>query len=470
MSSDTFASSLADHLEAKDQAHLDVTAWRASARAEQQPPAPGIRTTYLRGGRGSGKSWSAGHIFAEWLMENPGPGEWAVVSPTYSDGRSMAIESPESGLLAALGTNRPEIDARKSKTVLSWNRSLGELALRAGAVVYVTGADNGAVRLQGKNLRGVWADEIGLWDRWDTAWDESIRMATRIKGARIIATGTPKSARRSVKLIRRLIDDPAVDNRLLRTVENQANLSQAFLDDVTGHLTRRLALQELEGQLLDEAEDALWKLETLDSCRVEQHPTLDLVVVAVDPAVTANEGSDETGILVVGRGVDGRAYVLADLSCKAHPAEVARRCVAAYDDYGANWIVAETNNGGDYIGALINTVNPNVGYKTVRATRGKYLRAEPVAAVYERGRAHHVGRFDQLEEQMVTFEPGTDESPDRLDALVYGVTALKIEAEGMDWADVYTTSAADKAKADAGEKPPPNPWADVYGRKPSGGV
>lgn len=449
----------ADRLEAHDRDHLDVRAWRASARPEQQPPADGTRITYLRGGRGSGKSWAAGRIFAEWLLANPGPGEWAVVSPTFADARSMAIESPESGLLAALGTSRQEVDARQSRTVASWNRSLGELTLRSGAVVYATGADNGAIRLQGKNLRGCWADEIGLWTQWELAWDESIRMATRIAGSRIIATGTPKSTRSSRKLVKRLIGDERVDNRLLRTVDNRANLSETFLDDVTSHLTGRLARQELEGDLLEAPEDALWHIDAIDAARVDDAPALDIVVVAVDPAVTSGDDSDETGIIVAGKGEDGHAYVLADLTCRAHPAEVARRVVAAYHDYQANWVVAEVNNGGDYIRALLDTVDPNVGYRTVHATRGKYLRAEPVAAIYERGRGHHVGRYDKLEEQMCQFEPGQSDSPDRLDALVWACVALKVEAGSMSWADVY---AAASSRDNDDREQPPNPWGDVY--------
>jgi phage terminase large subunit-like protein len=480
-SNDAFASSLADRLAADKARRHDAGAWRwcgnpdcdglphdqrgRHARFGQRLPDPGTRTTYLRGGRGSGKSWSASHIFADWLQTG-GVGEWGVVGRDFSDARSMAIESPESGLLSALGTSRPEINAGHSKTVESWNRSLGELTLRNGSRVHVCGADNGALRLQGKNLRGVWADEIGLWTQWDVAWDESIRMATRIEGARIVATGTPKKGRKSAKLVRRLIDDPNVDNRLMRTTDNSANLSKAFLDDVTAGLTRKLALQELEGQLLDESEDALWRLDLIDAHRVtaDQVPQLELVVVALDPAVTANEDSDETGIIVAGKGVDGHGYVLADLSFKGHPAEVARRAVVAYETYGANWIVAEVNNGGDYIGALIKTVDPNVGYRIERATRGKYLRAEPVAALYERGRMHHVGVFDRLEDQQVTYEPGTAESPDRLDALVYAAKALKIDAGGMTWDEAYSTPEQPKPGTDTAQNAePPNPWTEVYG-------
>lgn len=371
----------------------------------------------------------------------------------------MAIESPESGLLAALGTSKAEVDAGTSRLVAHWNRSLGELTLHSGARLYATGAENGAIRLQGKNLRGVLADEIGLWEQWETAWDESIRMATRIEGAFIIATGTPKSARKSKKLVRRLIDDPKVDNRLLKTTDNAGNLSREFLEDVTGGLTSRLARQELEGDLLDDPEGALWTWETLDACRVGEHAPLVFVVVAVDPAVTSSEESDETGIVVAGKGNDGHGYVLADLSFRGHPAEVARRVCAAYEDFRANYVAAEVNQGGDYIGTLIRGVKPDIGYRTVHATRGKYLRAEPVAALYEQHRVHHVGRFDRLEEQMAQYEPGGGEHDDRLDALVYALTACKVEGAGMTWLDVYAP-AKEQEKRDVPE--PENPWLDAY--------
>ena len=169
------------------------------------------------------------------------------------------------------------------------------------------------------------------------------------------------------------------------------------------------------GELLEDIEGALWTLEAVDSSRVGEHPPLSLVVVAVDPAVTAGEESDETGIIVTGKGEDGHGYVLADLSLRGHPAEVARRVCAAYEDYRADWVVAEVNNGGDYVGTLIKSVKPDIGYKTVHSTRGKYLRAEPVAALYEQGRCHHLGTFARLEDQMTGYVPGQADSPDRLD-------------------------------------------------------
>lgn len=438
------------------------------ARYQQRAPRPGVRTTYLRGGRGSGKTFAAIHAFAELFAESPADGEWGLVSPTFADARSMAVESPASGLLAALGTTKAEVEAGRAMLVSSWNRSLGELTLRSGARLYATGAENGAIRLQGKNLMGVLGDEIGLWADWETAWDESVRMATRLKGAVIIATGTPKSARKTKKLVRRLIDDPKVDNRLLRTVDNRGNLSEEFLDDVTGGLTSRLSRQELEGELLDDPEGALWTYETLDATRTDKHPPLVFVVIAIDPAVTSTEESDETGIVVAGKGADGHGYVLADLSFKGSPAEVARRVAAGYEDNLCDFAIAETNNGGDYVGTMIKAVKPDIGYRTVHATRGKYLRAEPVAALFEQGRCHMVGRFDKLEEQMCQYEPGSGESPDRLDAMVYALTACKVEGAGMTWLDVYAPEKDEHGNRKQAEDEPPNPWASAYG--PQGGT
>ena len=357
------------------------------------------------------------------------------------------------------------MEAGRSRLVAGWNRSLGELTLRSGARLYATGAENGAVRIQGKNLSGVLADEIGLWDRWETAWDESIRWRPALEGAFIIATGTPKSARKSKKLVRRLVDDPKVDNRLLRTTDNAANLSGAFLEDVTGGLTSRLSRQELEGELLDDPEGALWTWETLDSTRVTEHPPLVFVAIAIDPAVTSNKDSDETGIVVAGKGADGHGYVIADLSFKGSPAEVARRIAAGYDDHQCDFAVAEVNQGGDYIGTMIRAVKPDIGYRTAHATRGKYLRAEPVAALFEQARCHMVGRFEKLEEQMAQYEPGTGESPDRLDAMVYALVACKIEGAGMTWLDVYAPEKDDQGNVKRRDDEPPNPWADTYGAK-----
>jgi predicted phage terminase large subunit-like protein len=226
-----------------DEADAPVN-WRDTARPEQLPPDGDWRVLYARGGRGGGKTWMGANVLAELIQESP-PGEWAVIAPTYGDARDTCIESGDSGLLAALGLPR---------TYAGWNRSMGELRLPSGSVVYADGADDGALRIQGKNLRGAWCDEIGLWKRWEVAWDESLRFAVRKAPGRIIATGTPKRNMPAIKLVRRLMADVAVAKTLLRTEDNAAHLHPATLADLMVMAGTPLGMQELEGAVLDDAE------------------------------------------------------------------------------------------------------------------------------------------------------------------------------------------------------------------------
>jgi phage terminase large subunit-like protein len=418
-------------------ATLKVFEWRKTARPDQLPPPGGWRSWYLSGGRGSGKTHAAAHILAEWVLSDPEPGEWGIVAPTIADARGTCIEGP-SGLLAALGTTKTEVKEGRSALVRSWREDFGELRLRNGHLIRAASADDGALRIQGKNLKGLWGDEIGLWDRWEVAWDESIAYAVRLGRAQIIATGTPKKARKARVLIKRLLDDPNVPVSRLRTVDNAPNLSQAFFDSVVSRAKgTRLERQELEGELLDDVEGALWTIDLIDSGRIAlgEVPELARVVVAIDPATTAEEGSDETGIVVVGEA-DRHGYVLADYSRRASPEACMRRIAEAYHEHQADCVVVETNNGGDYIPALLRTVDPNIPIRKVTASRGKHLRAQPAASLYEQHRVHHAGSFPELEEQMFSWVPGSGESPDRLDALVWAIAELRGLSAGS-WADAY---------------------------------
>lgn len=235
---------LAD-MDAVDDPDVD---WRELARPEQLPPAGDWRIWYIRGGRGGGKTWTGANVLAELIQTNP-PGEWAVIAPTYGDARDTCIESADSGLLAALGLPR---------TYAGWNRSMGELRLPNGAVVYADGADDGALRIQGKNLRGAWCDEVGLWKRWKTAWTESVRFAVRKAPGKIIATGTPKVAMPAIKLVRTLLADAAVAKSLLRTEDNAANLHPATLADLLTMAGTALGRQELEGEVLTDDEGGVF--------------------------------------------------------------------------------------------------------------------------------------------------------------------------------------------------------------------
>jgi phage terminase large subunit-like protein len=418
-------------------ATLKFSHWRLKARPDQLPPEGQWRTAYLRGGRGSGKTWSGAHILAEWILADPEPGEWGIVAPTFEDGWATCVEGP-SGILGALGTNAGEVKQRQSPLIAYWNRSWGELRFRSGHLVRVASADDGGLRIQGKNLKGAWADEIGLWDKWQTAWMESLGYAVRLGRAQIVVTGTPKASRKAKALVKMLLDDPMVPVRRLRTVDNADNLSPAFFHEVVGRAKgTRLERQELEGELLEDIEGAMWTTDIIDSNRIEfkDLPDLDRIVIAIDPAVSANENSDESGIVVVGEK-NGHGYVLADYSRVASPNAVMAKVVQAFYDHSADCVVGEVNNGGDYIGTLLRTVDSNVPYKVVHATRGKAIRAEPVSALYEQHRVHHVGLLTELEDQMVTWSPGVPGSPDRLDALVWAITELHSLSSG-DWLGAY---------------------------------
>lgn len=392
-------------------------------RAEQKPPAGEWRVWYVRGGRGSGKTKTGSETLAQWIRDYPGR-EWAIVAPTFGDARDTGMEGSKSGLLKALGLPR---GYRK------WNRSHGELFLPDGGIVHCDGADDGALRIQGKNLSGAWCDEVGLWRQWRLAWEESLAYAVRIDPARIVATGTPK---RGHPLVKKLLHDDAIPTTRLLTRDNAVNLSRLALED----LERRyggttLGRQELEGEELDEVDGALWTREMIRYDRgplkgvpgnAELQPDYVRLVVAIDPAVTHGPDSDETGIIVAGLGPDGRGYVIDDLSGRFSPNDWARRAIAAYDEYHADRIVSEVNNGGDLVESVLRGGNWRGAYKAVHASRGKRTRAEPISGLYEQGRVSHLRAFPELEDQLCTFTSESLVSPDRLDALVWAFTELMV--------------------------------------------
>jgi phage terminase large subunit-like protein len=216
------------------------------------------------------------------------------------------------------------------------------------------------------------------------------------------------------------------------TFDNAANLAPTALADLKiRYEGTRLGRQELYGEIIDEVDGALWTLSMIDATRVKETPPLMRIVVAIDPAVTSGEDSDETGIVVAGITSDGQYYILEDLTMRSSPDKWARAAVDAYRRWSADRIIGETNNGGDMIESLLRQVDPTVSYRKVTATRGKLIRAEPVASIYEQGRAHHVGSFQQLEDQMCNYTPESDFSPDRLDALVWAMTELMEGASSM---------------------------------------
>src|SRR5947207_145760 len=318
-------------------------AWRVLRRPEQKPPAGEWRVWYIRGGRGSGKTRAGSETLAEWIRANPGH-EWAAVAPTFGDARDVCVEGP-SGLLNAFGLPR---------SFKGWNRSYGELFLPNASGVYCDGADDGALRIQGRNLAGLWADEVGLWRQWRIAWEESIAYAVRIDPARIVATGTPKRGHPLVKL---LLHDDSVQTTRMRTADNAVNLSSAALADLQRRYAgTELGRQELEGEELTDVPGALVRREMIGygdaPLSVQEgvvRPTYQRVVVAIDPAVSYGPESDETGITVQAKGIDGKGYVLDDISGHYSPHDWARAAMNAFDEHKADAIVGEVNNGGDLV-------------------------------------------------------------------------------------------------------------------------
>ena len=392
-------------------------AGRRKLRQDQLTPAGDWRTWLILAGRGWGKTLTGAEDVARYGLTNPGS-RIAIVARTFADARDTCVEG-DSGLLSCLP--RHEIQ--------TYNRSLGELLLTNGSRYKLFSADE-PERLRGPQFHRAWSDELGAWGKnpeerqWPPAWD-MLQMGLRLgSDPRNVVTTTPRPTR----IIRTLWSDRHTHLTRGRTLDNAANLAPQFVEQILSRYQgTRLGRQELDAELLDDVPGALWTYAMLEDRRPA--PDLTRVVVAIDPAVTSSEESDESGIVVCGLGVDGRGYVLADRSCRLSPDGWARRAVAAFDEFAADQILAETNNGGDLVEQTIRTVRRTIPYRKVTASRGKQTRAQPVAALYEQGRVSHVDVFATLEEQLTTWTPESGKSPDRLDALVWGLSELMVGRE-----------------------------------------
>ena len=384
--------------------------WTVWARPAQLAPPGDWRVWLILAGRGFGKTRSG----AEWVRQQVETGHArriALVGATAADVRDTMIEG-ESGLLRAFpDEHRPRYEPSKRR-----------VTFHNGAIATTYSADE-PDRLRGPNHDLAWADEVAAW-RYPESWDQlmfGLRIGDR---PRCVATTTP----RPTKLIRTLVE--RADTTVTRgsTYDNAANLSPAFLDEMRQRYEgTRLGRQELEAELLLDADGALWTRDMLDKARTTNVPPLRRIVVAIDPAASANNDSDETGIVVAGIDDHGIGYVLEDRSMKGSPAEWASAAVTAHHVHKADRIVAEANQGGDMISHTLRTIDASVPVKLVHASRGKRTRAEPVAALYEQDRVRHAGTFPELEDQLCTWT--TDgPSPDRLDALVWALTELMVNS------------------------------------------
>jgi predicted phage terminase large subunit-like protein len=295
---------------------------------------------------------------------------------------------------------------------------------------------------------------LGSW-RDPSTWD-MLQFGLRLgKHPRVVVATTP----RPTKLVRQLLVREGGDVVVTRgtTYENRPNLAPGFFQSIVSRYEgTRLGRQELNAEILTDVPGALWKLDVIELARRERAPELQRIVVAIDPAISSHEGSDETGIIVAGKDASGNGYVLEDLSGRYQPADWAKTAISAYHAHRADRIVAEVNNGGEMVENTLRTIDPNVPYSAVHASRGKFTRAEPIAALYEQNKVHHIGSFPSLEDQMTGFTADIDRgklgSPDRVDALVWALSELIIERvpfEGllqfyrMEAARMRTASEAD---------------------------
>jgi phage terminase large subunit-like protein len=385
--------------------------WWLYKRQGQTTPAGDWRVWLILAGRGWGKTRTG----AEFIREQVDSGtvsHIALVGPTAGDVRDTMIEG-ESGLLSIYPAHqRPRYEPSKRR-----------VTFHNGAMATAFSADE-PDRLRGPNHDLAWADELAAW-RYPEAWD-MLQLGLRIGAQpRTVVTTTPKP----IPLVRRLIgtEDGTVHMTRGSTFDNRANLASAFLDEVISRYEgTRLGRQELYAEVLDDVEGALWSRDLLEEHRVTQLPNIARLVVAVDPAAGSKEHNAETGIVVVGLGDDGHGYVIDDVSLRGTPNDWGRAAVAAYHRHEADLIVAESNQGGDMVSHTLRTVDPAVPVKMVHASRGKRTRAEPVSALYEQGRVHHLGFHGELEDQLCSWVPDHAVSPDRLDALVWGVTEVLV--------------------------------------------
>ena len=388
--------------------------WAAQRRPDQTPPPGDWRAWVLMAGRGAGKTRAG----AEWVREiaqtHPAA-RIALVAPTAADARDVMVEG-DSGLIAVCDRYGFRPLYEPSKRRLTWPN---------GAQASTFSADQ-PERLRGPQFTHAWTDELGAWRRPE-AWD-MLQFGLRLgDDPRQVVTTTP----RPTKLVRDLLKDATTVVTRATTYDNRANLAPAFLEQIVRRFEgTRLGRQELLAELLDDVPGALWTLAQIDAHRVAECPPLDAlvrVVVGVDPSASAGEESAETGIVVVGRHWDGDGYVLDDASLRGTPYEWGRAVVAAFDRWRADAVVAEANNGGAMVAETIRAVWAGAPVELVHASRGKLVRAEPVSALYEQGRVHHVGAFPALEDQLTQYD-GSGNSPDRLDALVHAATAALVGA------------------------------------------
>ena len=400
------------------------TDWLSTARVKQLTPLGKWHIWLILAGRGWGKTRTGATDVMLYALRNPEV-QVAVVTPTFGDLRRVAFEGV-SGILSTM----PK-DCLMNGRGQGYNATASEIRLFNGSKIMGFSATE-PDRLRGPQFHRAWCDELASW-RYPEAFDQ-LMFALRLgEQPRCVITTTPKPT----PLIRQLMERNDCLLTTGTTFENEENLAASTLNMLKERYEgTTLGRQELYAEVIDAMEGALWKPSIIENKRLKtvDEETLTNVLVAIDPAVTSHSDSDETGLVVVGKDAENAYYVLEDNSGQYSPDQWGRKAVELYYKYDADKIVAEVNNGGDLVGKLIRTIDEKARYKSVHATRGKMVRAEPIAALYEQGKVHHIGVFPELETQMCTYTGDRPKpSPDRLDALVWGLSELSKSRGAISW-------------------------------------
>ena len=370
----------------------------------QVPPPGDWYVWLLLGGRGSGKTMAGTHFVLDHLRSQGRKARVGIGAPTIADARDVCAEGV-TGLISL------------APTEFRYNRSMGEAHHKDGGYVKFMGSEEPA-RWNGPQWSLLWADELALWN--EASWHQA-QFGLRLgEHPRAIVTTTPKN-RDFVRTLSEL-DSPATTRA---TTYDNPTLSEAVQERLRQQYGgTRIGRQEIMAEWLDDVPGALWQWSMIHSKPLLEIPALERIVVAIDPATTANKTSDDTGIMVVGRADTDEYYVLADYSGKYSPDAWAGKAIDAYETHKADRIIGEVNNGGDMVEHTLRTIRGSLPYTAVHATRGKRIRAEPIAALYEQGKVFHAPGLNDLEEQLVSWTPDSTGSPDRLDALVWAMTEL----------------------------------------------
>ena len=369
-------------------------------------------------GRGWGKTLTGAYDIVEYCLRNDNV-VCGVVAPTYGDLKRVVF-SGDSGFI--------NIIDRRLLSNTGYNKSDSEIHFYNGSKIIGFPAIE-PDRLRGVQFHRAWCDELASW-RYTETFD-NLMMALRLgHNPKCIITTTP----RPTKIIRSLAKRS--DTKLITgsTFENIDNLAESSIEMLRERYEgTRIGRQELYAEILEDVEGALFNYKNIEENRLIEYPNdLQRIVVAIDPAVTSNQNSDETGMIVAGRDVNNHYYILHDASQISSPDEWVKKAISLYKQYECDRIVAEVNNGGDLIERLLRTQNQSIPYTSVRASRGKIVRAEPISALYEQNRVHHVGVFKDLEEQMCQFTGNAVQyHDDRVDALVWAITSLQNSGQAV---------------------------------------